>query len=138
MTLTDIERTIGDYVQCAKNAMEAGFDGVEIHGGNGYLPDQFLHSNVNKRTDAYGGSIENRNRFVIEMCEAVAGAVSPEHFGLRLAPWGFYNETRGADRKDQWTKLCAALAPKGYAYIHVSWMALVLACGCGCCSCLLV
>ncbi|ORY26890.1 hypothetical protein BCR39DRAFT_539973 [Naematelia encephala] len=118
MTLEDIKRTIGDYVQCAKNAIEAGFDGIEIHGGNGYLPDQFLHSNVNKRTDAYGGSIGNRNRFVIELCEAVASAIGPDKFGLRLAPYGFFNETRGTQRTEQWSELCRALAPKGYAYIH--------------------
>ncbi|GFZ49139.1 hypothetical protein JCM24511_06889 [Saitozyma sp. JCM 24511] len=118
MTLDDIKRTIGDYVQSAKNAIEAGFDGVEIHGGNGYLPDQFLHSNINKRTDAYGGSIENRNRFVLELCDAVASAIGPDKFGLRLAPYGFFNETRGESRTEQWKALCEALAPKGYAYIH--------------------
>jgi NADPH2 dehydrogenase len=91
---------IGEYVQlyasAARNAvLEAGFDGVEIHGANGYLPDQFLQTNTNARTDLYGGSVENRARFVIEVIEACVNAVGANRVGIRLSPWStFQGESR--------------------------------------------
>jgi N-ethylmaleimide reductase len=87
MTKEDIDAVIAEYVQGAKNAIEAGFDGVEIHGANGYLIDQFLRSNCNKRTDEYGGSKENRIRFLLEITEAVALAIGKEKTGVRLSPF---------------------------------------------------
>ena len=86
---------IGEYVRlyasAARNAMHgAGFDGVEIHAANGYLPDQFLQTNSNARTDLYGGSVENRARFVLEVTEAVVNAVSASRVGIRLSPWSTY------------------------------------------------
>jgi NADPH2 dehydrogenase len=83
---------IGEYAQlfakAARNAvLGAGFDGVEIHAANGYLPDQFLQTNSNKRTDSYGGSVENRARFVLEVTEAVVNAVGANKVGIRLGPW---------------------------------------------------
>ena len=86
---------IGEYVQlfasAARNAVVgAGFDGVEIHAGNGYLPDQFLQTNTNERTDLYGGSVENRARFVLEITEAVVNAVGANKVGIRLSPWSTF------------------------------------------------
>ena len=84
------------------------------------MPDQFLHTNVNKRTDDYGGSIENRNRFVLELIDAVVAAIGADRLGYRLAPYGFFNEMRGQDRVEQWTALCTELAKRKLAYVHVS------------------
>ena len=87
MTQEDINQAIKEFAQGAKNAIEAGFDGVEIHGANGYLIDQFLRSNSNLRTDDYGGSQENRIRLLIEITEAVVAAVGKENVGVRLSPF---------------------------------------------------
>jgi NADPH2 dehydrogenase len=86
---------IGEYVQlfatAARNAvLRAGFDGVEIHAANGYLPDQFLQTNTNERTDSYGGSVENRARFVLEITEAVVKAVGANKVGIRFSPWSTF------------------------------------------------
>ena len=86
---------IGEFVQlfatAARNAvLRAGFDGVEIYAGNGYLPDQFLQTNTNNRTDSYGGSVENRARFVLEITEAVVDAVGANRVGIRLSPWSTF------------------------------------------------
>jgi NADPH2 dehydrogenase len=75
------------YAKAARNAIEAGFDGVEIHGANGYLLDQFLQSESNKRTDEYGGSIQNRIRFPLEVVDAVVKAVGADRTGVRISPW---------------------------------------------------
>jgi NADPH2 dehydrogenase len=87
---------IGEYVQlfatAARNAvLRAGFDGVEIHAANGYLPDQFLQTITNERTDSYGGSVENRTRFVLEITEAVVNAVGASKVGIRISPWTTFN-----------------------------------------------
>jgi N-ethylmaleimide reductase len=87
MSKEDITQTIADFVQAAQNAIEAGFDGVEIHGANGYLIDQFLRSNANQRTDEYGGTKENRIRFLLEVTQAVAHAIGKEKTGVRLSPF---------------------------------------------------
>lgn len=82
----DIRRIVGDYARAAQNAMAAGFDGVQVHGANGYLVDQFLRDSTNDRSDDYGGSIENRLRFVTEALEAVGDAIGMEHVGIRFSP----------------------------------------------------
>ncbi|KAM0243987.1 hypothetical protein ACHAP5_006651, partial [Fusarium lateritium] len=87
MTKEDIHQTIKDYAVAAKNAVVAGFDGVEIHGANGYLPDQFLQDTCNKRTDRWGGTIENRTRFHIEAEKAVIEAIGVDKTGMRLSPY---------------------------------------------------
>ncbi len=94
LRLHEIPRLIGDYVHAAKNAMAAGFDGVQVHGANGYLIDQFLRDNSNFRDDAYGGPIENRIRLMTEVVQAVADAVGADRTSIRLSPNG---ETQGAD-----------------------------------------
>src|ERR1700683_4041655 len=92
MTDADIKTAIGEYVQAAKNAVAAGFDGIELHGANGYLLEQFFRPNSNKRTDAYGGSVENRARFVIEVVNAVIAAIGKDKVGIRLSPFGVFND----------------------------------------------
>ncbi len=87
MTQQDIQDALDDYVEAAKNAIAAGFDGVEIHGANGYLPDQFLQDTCNQRTDEWGGSIENRARFPAEVARRVAAAVGASRTAMRLSPF---------------------------------------------------
>ena len=93
LTTEEIKEYIHLYSQAAKNAIEAGFDGVEIHGANGYLIDQFIKEVTNKRTDEYGGSVERRARFALEIADAVTKAVGEERTGFRISPWGTYNGT---------------------------------------------
>ncbi|TDZ33770.1 Flavin oxidoreductase hxnT [Colletotrichum spinosum] len=123
MTEEDIERTIKDLVRAAQTAMVIGFDGVEINGGNGNLLDQFLHSNINKRTDAYGGSPERRAKFPLDVVAAIAKAIGPSNVAIRLEPAGLYNHTRGAERVETWTYLCSQLngtyvGEKRLSYVH--------------------
>lgn len=93
-TVEEIKEITQAFVRAAKTAVEsAGFDGVEIHGANGYLLDQFLHDNVNKRTDAYGGSVENRCRFPLEVIRAVSAAIGPDRVGIRLSPFNYFQGT---------------------------------------------
>jgi 2,4-dienoyl-CoA reductase-like NADH-dependent reductase (Old Yellow Enzyme family) len=87
LTVAEIKEYVQLYAKAARNAMEAGFDGVEIHGANGYLLDQFLQSESNKRTDEYGGSIQNRIRFPLEVVDAVVKVVGVERTGVRISPW---------------------------------------------------
>ncbi|KAK0473897.1 FMN-linked oxidoreductase [Armillaria novae-zelandiae] len=91
-------RPLSLYAQAAWNAIRAGFDGVEIHGANGYLLDQFTRDVTNKRTDVYGGSIENRVRFPLEVADAIAEAVGPERVGYRISPWNTATGTRRQTR----------------------------------------
>jgi 2,4-dienoyl-CoA reductase-like NADH-dependent reductase (Old Yellow Enzyme family) len=116
---SEIPRIIADYVHAAKNAMAAGFDGVQIHGANGYLIDQFLRDNSNFRTDEYGGSIDNRIRLLREVTQAVADAVGPERTSVRLSPNG---ETQGADDSNPvalFTAAAAALQEIGIAFLEL-------------------
>jgi NADPH2 dehydrogenase len=91
LTLDEIEKYVQLYATAARNAvLGAGFDGVEIHAANGYLPDQFLQSNSNQRSDLYGGSVQNRLRFALEVTEAIVSAVGANRVGIRLSPWTTY------------------------------------------------
>ncbi len=94
LPIDEIPRLIGDYVHAARNAVEAGFDGVQLHAANGYLIDQFLRDGSNRRTDAYGGPIENRIRLLREVTSALADAVGPDRTAVRLSPNG---ESQGVD-----------------------------------------
>jgi 2,4-dienoyl-CoA reductase-like NADH-dependent reductase (Old Yellow Enzyme family) len=109
LTVEHIKRTIQDYVRTAKWALESGFDGVELHGGNGYLPEQFLASNVNKRTDAYGGSPEKRCTFTLELMDQLSKAIGEENLAIRLSPFGLFNQIRCEQRMETWTTLCRKL-----------------------------
>jgi len=121
MSLNDIEQTISDFVQAAKNAMAAGFDGVEIHGAHGYLLDQFMHMASNQREDGYGGSQENRMRFLLEATQAVVNAIGSDKVGLRLSPHvteGYVNND--PELVELTLKAMEKLAPMNLAYLHLS------------------
>ena len=121
LTEADIAETIADYATAARNAVRAGFDGVELHGANGYLIHQFLAPNANQRTDRWGGSPEARIRFAVEVARAVVDEIGAERVGLRISPANPYNdiaETDSADVEQTYTALVDALAPLGLAYLH--------------------
>ena len=115
----EIPGIIEGYAQAAKNALEAGFDGVEIHGANGYLLEQFLQSRSNLRTDAYGGSIANRARLMLEVTEAVAKVWHPERVGIRLSPYGVSNDSGEADPMPLYSHVIGELDRMGLAYLHL-------------------
>ncbi len=106
------------FRQAASNALSAGFDGVEIHGANGYLIEQFLQSRSNLRTDRYGGSIENRARFLLEITQAVIGVWGANRVGVRLSPYGIANDSGEADPMPLYTHVIQALNQLGLAYLH--------------------
>lgn len=117
--ITDVPALIAEYVHSAKLAVEAGFDGVEIHGANGYLPMQFLSPASNQRTDKYGGSIENRNNFVLELAEAMVAAIGKDKVGIRLSPFNPFNGmTADPQETEQYTLLVEGLKKIGVVYIH--------------------
>jgi N-ethylmaleimide reductase len=115
---SEIAGVIEAYRQGAKNALAAGFDGVEIHGANGYLIEQFLQSQSNLRTDQYGGSIENRTRFLLEVTQAVIDVWGADRVGVRLSPYGVANGSGEADPMPLYTHAIQSLDPLGLAYLH--------------------
>ena len=122
LSIEDIQATIAEFVHAAASAIAAGADGVEIHGANGYLLHQFLSPNANHRTDSYGGSIENRSRFVIEVARAVAQEIGADRVGIRLSPsmpLGGINEGEVADVRVQYGHLVGELAGLNLAYLHL-------------------
>jgi len=120
MTGEEIKSTIAEFVQGAKNAVTAGFDGVELHAANGYLLEQFIRPNSNQRTDNYGGPIENRARFVLEVAEAVMGAIGKEKVGIRLSPFGIFNDMPVYDAMEaDYTYLVQKLNDCGLVYVHL-------------------
>ena len=106
------------YADAARRAMGAGFDGVEIHGANGYLLDQFSRSGTNRRTDEYGGSVDNRIRFPLEVARAVADAIGPERVGYRVSPSGAFNDMSDSDPVATFTALARGLGGLRLAYLH--------------------
>ena len=118
-TKLEIQRFVRQYAQAARNAIEAGFDGVEMHGAGGYLIDQFTQDNCNTRSDEYGGSIENRSCFALEVAQAVVDAVGAHRVGIRLSPWQRYQEMRMADPVPQFTHLIKGLGSLDLAYLHL-------------------
>jgi NADPH2 dehydrogenase len=119
MTEYEIENTIQDYADAAKNAVAAGFDGVEIHGANGYLPDQFLQTTCNKRTDKWGGSIENRARFHLEVTKAVIAAIGADKTAIRLSPYSDFNGMLMDEPEPTFEYLMKELKPLGLSYLHL-------------------
>jgi len=115
----EIPGVITDYVDAAKNAIRAGFDGVEIHGANGYLIDQFIQDGTNKRTDRYGGSKKNRARFALEVTEAVTDAIGSNRTGIRLSPSGEFNDMYDSNPKEIFTYLIEELNQFDLAYLHL-------------------
>ncbi len=118
MTKEDIRRTVDAFVHAARNAMRAGFDGVEIYAANGYLLDEFIQDVSNQRTDEYGGSIENRNRLVVEVAQAVADAVGPERVGVKLSPWSTFQSMRMENPIPQFTDLVRKLNDIGLGFLN--------------------
>jgi N-ethylmaleimide reductase len=120
LELAEIPSVIAEYAQAARNAFAAGFDGVELHSASGYLPNQFLSTGTNKRTDAYGGSIENRIRFATEALAAIiAAAGSPGKVGMKVSPGMAFNDIGHDDPLPTYVALAKAIAPYGIAYLHV-------------------
>lgn len=120
MTEADIKSTIAEFVQAAKNAVAAGFDGVELHGANGYLLEQFIRPNSNTRTDRYGGSIENRARFALEVVDATIAAIGKDKVGIRLSPFGVFNDMPVyPEMEADYTYLAQKLNAAGLVYVHL-------------------
>jgi N-ethylmaleimide reductase len=118
----ELARVVGEYVDASRRAVAAGLDGVELHGANGYVLHQFLSPASNQRTDEYGGSPENRARFVLEVARAVADAIGADRVGIRLSPGnlaGGTGETEPADLAATYGALVDGLAPLGLAYLHI-------------------
>jgi N-ethylmaleimide reductase len=115
----EIQGIVEDYRQAAKNALVAGFDGVEIHSANGYLLDQFLRDGTNKRTDRYGTTFENRARFLLEVTEAVLTVWGAERVGIRLSPSGTFNDMTDSDPETFFVYLLSELNRFGLAYLHI-------------------
>jgi N-ethylmaleimide reductase len=120
MTEADIAHAVKEHVAASKFALDAGFDGVELHGANGYLIEQFLNPLVNLRTDGYGGSIEGRNRLALEIARATVAAIGRDRVGIRLSPYGVFNGT-GAfpEVQVQYLALTRALSAAGVLYVHL-------------------
>ena len=114
----EVEDIVEAFRQAAANAMKAGFDGVEIHGANGYLLEQFLQSHTNLRTDRYGGSIENRARLLLEITQAAVGIWGAERVGVRLSPYGVANGSGEVDPMPLYTYVIKTLDSLGLAYLH--------------------
>ncbi|MGW1407226.1 alkene reductase [Streptomyces sp. NPDC002403] len=119
MTAEDIGRTVADFATAARNAIGAGFEGVEVHSANGHLLHQFLSQGTNRRTDAYGGSVTGRIRFVVEVVEAVTEAIGAERVGVRVSPGNTVNGIEEGDTEEIYPALVTALAGRGLAYLHV-------------------
>jgi 2,4-dienoyl-CoA reductase-like NADH-dependent reductase (Old Yellow Enzyme family)/uncharacterized protein (DUF1330 family) len=119
LTTDEVRATIDDYERAAKNAKAAGFDGVELHGAFGYLPHQFLVDSANQRTDAYGGSVENRVRFVVEVMERLVGVWGEGRVGIRLSPTLAYNGMVDSDPLATFSHLIARLNALPLAYLHL-------------------
>ncbi len=115
----EIAGIVADYVAAAKNALEAGFDGVEIHAANGYLLDQFLQDGTNKRDDVYGGSIENRARFLLEVVDAVTAVVPSGRVGVRLSPYGTFNSMSDSDPVALFSHVLRELSKRKLGYAHL-------------------
>ncbi|WP_439684437.1 N-ethylmaleimide reductase [Cupriavidus oxalaticus] len=121
LRIEEIHRITGDFVRAAHRAMEAGFDGVELHGANGYLFEQFINGALNTRDDEYGGSIANRRRFLVDTLDAVTREIGNSHVGVRLSPFGrLYDMRPYAEEAQTWLSIAEELSVKNLAYVHLS------------------
>ena len=119
LDIAEIPAIVEDFRRAARNAVSAGFDGVEVHGANGYLIDQFLRDGSNHRGDAYGGSIENRTRFLVEVVQAVADEIGADRVGVRLSPVTPSSDSHDSDPQPLFERAVERLDPIGLAYLHV-------------------
>ena len=122
MTVEEIAETKREFVQAAKNAIHAGFDGVELHAANGYLLEQFLSAHTNQRTDSYGGNIENRSRFVLEVAQEVSDVIGKDKTAIRLSPFGNFNDIQHdlENTEALYGHLAEELNKIGIAYVHIT------------------
>jgi N-ethylmaleimide reductase len=118
LELAEIPGVVRQFAEGARHAKAAGFDGVEIHGANGYLIDQFLRDGSNRRSDVYGGSVENRARFLLEVTEAVAAVWGADRVGVRLSPTGPFNDMSDSDPETTFGYAAEALGKYGLSYLH--------------------
>jgi N-ethylmaleimide reductase len=119
LTIEEIKQIVQDFKQAAANAIEAGFDGIELHAAFGYLPNQFLADSSNHRNDEYGGSIENRNRFVLEVMQEIVSAIGENKAAIRLSPTSTYNNMTHQQPVEQFTSLIEHLNKLPLSYIHL-------------------
>lgn len=119
LEIQEITLIINDFKKAAERALRAGFDGVEIHGANGYLIDQFLQTKSNKRADEYGGTIENRSRFLFEVLEAVISVIGADKTGLRISPNGIYGDMGSEDFRELFLYVTQNLNKYNLAYLHI-------------------
>ncbi len=119
LEIDEVPAIVAQYAQGARNALAAGFDGVEVHAANGYLIDQFLQDRTNKRTDRYGGSIENRSRFLLEAVDAVTAAVGADRTGVRISPQNTMNDIGDSDPQALFNSVAQQLSGRGLTYLHV-------------------
>ena len=121
LTTEEVKQTVKDFAAAAKNALDAGFDGVELHGANGYLIHQFLGTNTNLRTDEYGSSDENRARFLLEIIDAIAAEIGADKLGLKISPTVPFNDMEDANAKEFYPYLIEKLNERNLAYLHVGF-----------------
>ena len=120
MTEADVHAAIDEFAHAARTAITAGFDGIELHGANGYLLEQFLNTATNQRTDGYGGTVAGRARFVLEVARATADAIGADRVGIRLSPYGVFNGTTADPATDElFGHLATELSKLGLVYLHV-------------------
>lgn len=119
LSVTEIDGIVGDYVKASRNAIDAGMDGIEIHAGNGYLLDQFINSNSNKRTDEYGGTSENRARFLLRVVDAVSREIGTRRVAVRLTPMGRFMGMGDETPKESFGLVATELDRRGLAYLHL-------------------
>jgi N-ethylmaleimide reductase len=120
ITRDEIAETIRDFARAACNAIAAGFDGVELHSASGYIVQQFLSTNANLRSDEYGGSIENRTRFLFEVLDAMIAAVGPERVGVKFSPRIAFNDIEETDADEVYPYILDHLNDRKLAYVHIS------------------
>jgi N-ethylmaleimide reductase len=121
LTIDEVRQTVQDFGAAARNATDAGFDGVELHGANGYLTHQFLGTNTNLRTDQYGGSHENRARFLFEVLDAMSAAIGAEKVGVKLSPSVQFNDIEDADAEEFYPSIIQELNKRNLAYLHIGF-----------------
>ncbi len=122
MTKDEIRETVDEFAHAAFLADKAGFDGVEIHAANGYLPNQFLSDKLNRREDEYGGSVDNRTRFICEIFEGISQHLSKGRIGVRVSPFAMYNNSRPSDPVEVYSHLAGRLSELGAGYLHFADM----------------
>jgi len=122
LSSAEVDATVNDFAEAARNAIEAGFDGVEVHGANGYLLHQFLSAATNLRSDEWGGSVRNRIRFAVEVTRAIAHTIGAHRTALRISPGNPFNDMAEPDAAGTYFALVEQLGPIGLAYLHlVEW-----------------